>query len=71
MINCKKVKSDGATPVSNKYLFLLWDLVQGRPKPTLPKRSEEEMDMDGGVDSEVDVNLCEGNEQHQVTSVPI
>ena len=41
------------------------------PKSTLPKRSEEEMDMDGGFNSDIDGNLCEGGEQHQVTSVLI
>ena len=71
MINWKKVKADGVTPARKKDLLVLWDLVRGRHEPTLPKRSEEEMDMDGGVDSEVDNYLCEVNEQHQVTSVLI
>ena len=71
MSNSKKVKADGATPARKKDLHVLWGLVRGRPEPTPPKRSEEEMDMDGGVDSEVDDDLCEGDEQHQVTPVLI
>ena len=47
MINWKKVKADGATPARKKDLLVLWDLVWGRPKTTMPKRYEEEMDMDG------------------------
>ena len=46
-------------------------LVWVRPEPTLPKRSEEEMDMDGEVEYDVDDDLCEVNDQHQVTSVVI
>ena len=57
MVNRKKVKDDGATPARKKDLLVLWDLVRGRPKPTPPKRSKEETDMDGGVDSEDDDNL--------------
>ena len=69
MINWKEVKADGATPVRKKDLLVVWNLVCGRPEPTRPKHSKEDMDMDGGVNSEFDVNLCEGNEQHQVTSI--
>ena len=47
IINRKKVKDDGATPARKKDLLVLWDLVRGRPKLTPPKRSEEDMDMDG------------------------
>ena len=71
MINWKKVKADGATPARKKYLRMLWGLVWGRPEPTLPKRSKEKMDMDGGFNTEVDGDLCEGCENHQVTSVLI
>ena len=71
IINCKKVKADGATPVRQNDLLVLLDLVQGRPEPTPSNRSEEEMNMDGGVDSEVNNNLCKGDKQHQVTSVII
>ena len=71
MINWKLVKADGATPARKKYLLVLWDLVRGRPKPTSPKRPEEEIDMDGGFDSEVKDDLCKGDEQHQVISVLI
>ena len=71
MINWNKVKADSATPARKKDLLLLWDLVRGRPEPTPPKRSEEEMDMDGGIVSEVNGNLCEGDKQHQATSVLI
>ena len=67
MIKCKRFKSDSETLARKKDLIVLWDLVQGRPKPTLPKRSEEEMDMYGGVDFEVLNDLCEGDEQHQAT----
>ena len=58
MINWKKVKADGATPARKKDLLVLWNLVRGRPEPTPPKRSEEEMDMDEGFDFEYDVALC-------------
>ena len=51
LINWKKVKADSATIARKKDLLVLWDLVRGRPEPTLPKWSEEEMDMYGGVDS--------------------
>ena len=71
IINWKKFKADGATPARKEDLIVLWELVRGRPKPTLPKRPKEEMDMDRLVGSEVDGDLCEGNEQHQVTSVLI
>ena len=71
MINWKKFKADGTTPARKKDLLMLWDLVWGRPKPTLPKRSEEEMDMDGGFNSEVDGDICKGGEKHQVPSVLI
>ena len=71
MINWKKVEADGNIPEITKGLLVLWELVRGRPEPTPQKRSEEEMDMDGGFESEVDDDLCEGNEQHQVTSVLI
>ena len=47
MSNWKKVKSDGVTSVRKKDLLVLWDLVWGRPKTTMPKWYEEEMDMDG------------------------
>ena len=40
----------------------------GEAKPTPSKRSEEDMDIDGGVNSEVENALCKGDEQHQVTS---
>ena len=50
---------------------MLCYLVWGGPEPTLPKRSEEEMDMDGEVEYDVDDDLCEVNDQHQVTSVII
>ena len=71
MINWKKAEADGVMPARKKNLLVLWDLVWRRPKLTPPKRFEEEMDMDGGVDSEVDDDLYEGNEQHQVISVLI
>ena len=71
MINCKKFKAYGATPSRKKDLHMLWDLLWGRPEPTLPKRSKEKMDMDGGFNTEVDGDLCEGCEQHQFTSVLI
>ena len=71
MINWKKVKADGAMPARKKDLLVLWDLVRGMPKPTPPKRSKEEIDMDGGDDCEVDDYLCEGYKQHQVMSVLI
>ena len=67
MINWDKVKADGVMPARNKDLLVLWDLVWGRPGLTPPKWSKEDMDMDGGVDSNVDDDLCEGDEQHQVT----
>ena len=57
MINWEKVKADGATPVRKKDLLVLWDLVRGRLETTPPKRSKKEMDMYGGVYSEVDDNL--------------
>ena len=62
IINWKKVKDDGVTPEMKKDLLVLWDLVWGRPEPTPPKRSEEDMDMVGRVDSEVGDDLCEGDE---------
>ena len=71
MINWKKVKADGVTPARKKDLLVLWDLVRGRPKPTPPKLSEEDMDMDRGFDSEANKDLCEGDENNQVTSVLI
>ena len=43
-------------------MIVLWELVRVRPEPTPPKRSEEEMYMDGGVNSEVNDDLCEGDE---------
>ena len=71
MINWKKVKADGATPSRKKTLLVLWDLVRRRTKPNLPKRSDEEMDMNGVFDSEIYDGLCKGDEKHQVTSVII
>ena len=65
MIKLNNVKADGETPVRKKGMIVLWVLVWGRPEPTLPKRSEEEMDMN------INNNLCEGGDQHQVTSVLI
>ena len=65
------VQRTSATPDRKKDLLVLWYLVRGRPKSTQPKRSEEDMDMDVGVDSEVDDNLCECNKQHQFKSVLI
>ena len=62
MINWKKLKDDGSTPARKKDLLLLWDLVRGRPEPTPPNRSEKEMDIDRGVNSEVNDDLCEGDE---------
>ena len=55
-INWKKIKADGATPARKKDLIVLWDLEQRRPEPTSPKQSEEDMDMDLGVNSEVNYN---------------
>ena len=71
IINWKKVKAYGAMPARKKDPIVLWGLVWGRPEPTLPEWCEEDMDMDGGVDSEVNNNLREGDKQHQVTSVLI
>ena len=71
IINWKKVKADGTTPLRNKDLLVLWNLMRGRPKPTPPKRSEEEMDMDRGVDSKDNNNLCKGDAHNQVSSVLI
>ena len=56
MVNWKKVKYDGLMPARKKDLIVLWDLEQRRPEPTSPKQSEEDMDMDLGVNSEVDYN---------------
>ena len=67
MINWKKVKADNAMPARKKNIIVLWDLVRVKPGPPPPKRYEEEIYMDGGVESEFDNDLCEGNEQHQVT----
>ena len=58
MVNWKKVKDDGAAPVRKKDLLVLWYLMWGRPESNPPKRSEEDMDIDGGVDSEFNNDLC-------------
>ena len=71
MINWKKVNTDGVTPERNKELLVLWNLVQGKIEPTLAKQSKWEMDMDGGVNYEVDADLCKGGDQHQFMSVLI
>ena len=70
-INWKKVNANGATPERNKDLLVLWDMVRGKTETTPPKRSKEEMGIDGEVDYEYDNNLCEGDDQNQVTSVII
>ena len=57
LINWKKFKVDSATIARKKDLIVLWDLVRGRTEPIPENRSEEEMDMYGGVDSEFDNNL--------------
>ena len=63
IINWKKVNTDGATLARKKDLLVLWDLVRWR--------SEEDMCIYGGVNSEVFDHLCKVNEQHQSTSVLI
>ena len=57
MINWKEIKTDGVTPARNKYLFVLWDLVQGRPEPNPQKQYEVDMDIDRGVNSESEDDL--------------
>ena len=71
MIKWKKIKADYAMPARRKDLIFLWDLVRRGGETTPPKRFEEDIDMDRGVDSEVDDNLCKGDKQHEVTSVLI
>ena len=58
MINWKKFKADGTTPARKKDLLMLWELVWGRTEPTLPKRSEKDMDMDVAFNPDVDGDLC-------------
>ena len=50
---------------------MLWDLVQGKPEPILPNQSKEDMDMNGGVNYEVDADLCKGGDHRQFISVLI
>ena len=71
IINWKEVKDDGATPARKKYLLVSWDLVWGRPEPTLPKQSEEDTDMYLAVDSDTDDDLCKFDDQHQLSSILI
>ena len=57
MINWNNFKAGVAATERKKDLLALWYLVWGRPKLATPNNSEEEMDMYGGFDSEVNKDL--------------
>ena len=57
MINWNNFKAGVAATERKKDLLALWYLVWGRPKLATPNNYEEEMDMYGGFDSEVNKDL--------------